>query len=168
MCGDIKLCMSACLIGVFPHRVTQNISEYVKQYPHLRAHSSDIVELLKHSSIPSKEWFYNDLKGEDVSQELYEDIRSKFRTLYELLEFYNNCDVGPVVQATRKLAEFFKSLFLDIHKDGISISGLTLKYLWTTKESGCEFQLFKDNEELFFKYKDNLVGGPSIIFRKNM
>jgi hypothetical protein len=41
---------------------------------------------------------------------------------------------------------------------------LTLKYLWSTKESGCEFQLFKDNEELFFKYKDNLVGGPSIIF----
>lgn len=88
----------------------------------------------------------------------------KFRTLYDLLEFYNNCDVGPAVQATRKLAEFFKSLCLDIHKDGISISGLTIKYLWSTKESGCEFQLFKDNEELFFKYKDNLVGGPSIIF----
>ena len=24
--------------------------------------------------------------------------------------------------------------------------------------------MFKDNEELFFKYKDNLVGGPSIVF----
>ena len=32
------------------------------------------------------------------------------------------------------------------------------------KEEGCEFQLFKGNEELYHKYKDNLVGGPKIIF----
>jgi hypothetical protein len=146
--------------GVFPHKVTQNVGEYIKQHPHLSGYSSNIIELLKHSNIPSKAWFYNDLKGEAISQEIYDDIRSKFKTLYDLLEFYNNCDVGPAVEAAKKLAEFFKSLCLDIHKDGISISGLTLKYLWSTKESGCEFQLFKDNEELFFKYKTTSSAVP--------
>ncbi len=51
-----------------------------------------------------------------------------------------------------------------MHKDGISIPGLTLKYLWNTKDKECEFQLFKGNEELYQKYRDNLVGGPSIVF----
>jgi hypothetical protein len=125
--------------GVFPHKVTQNIGEYIKQHPYLSGYSNNIIELLKHSSIPSKEWFYNDLKGESIPQEQYDDFRLKFKNLYDLLGFYNNCDVGPAVQATRKLAGFFKSLDLDIHKDGISISGLTLKYLWTTKEpSSCK------------------------------
>ncbi len=68
------------------------------------------------------------------------------------------------MEATKKLCNFFNSLNLDMHKDGISIPGLTLKYLWNTKDKECEFQLFKANEELYQKYRDNLVGGPSIVF----
>jgi hypothetical protein len=102
-----------------------------------------------------------------VLQQLERQINHMIHMTTFVVEFtriFNNCDVGPAVQAPRKLAEFFKTLCLDIHKDGIFILGLTLNYLWLTKESGREFQLFKDNEELFFKYKDNLVGGPRIIF----
>jgi hypothetical protein len=51
-----------------------------------------------------------------------------------------------------------------MHKDGISISGLSLKYLWKLKDKDSDFHLFKGNEELYYKYRDNLVGGPSIIF----
>jgi hypothetical protein len=35
------------------------------------------------------------------------------------LKDYNNLDVKPGVEATKKLGNFFKSLNLDIHKDGI-------------------------------------------------
>ena len=70
----------------------------------------------------------------------------------------------PGVEATKKLGSFFQSLNLDMHKDGISIPGLTLKYLWNTKANDCEFQLFKGNEYLYQKYRENLVGGPSILF----
>ena len=77
---------------------------------------------------------------------------------------YNNLDVKPGVEATKKLGNFFQSLNLDIHKDGISVPGLTLKYLWHTKQKDCEFQLFKGNEDLYQKYRDNLVGGASIVF----
>ena len=150
--------------AVFPHKITQNIKKYVKQYPNLSPYTDNVIELLKNSSIPTKKWFNNDLKSESISQELYHQICANFTNLYDLLEHYNNCDVKPSVEATKKLADFFKTLNLDIHKDEISISGLTLKYLWMMKEENCEFQLFKGNEELYHKFKDNLVGGPSIIF----
>ncbi len=150
--------------AVFPHKITQNINEYVKQYPNISSYANNVIELLKHSNIPTKKWFDNDLKGKVISNDVYNEIRTNFNNLYDLLEHYNNCDVKPTVEATKKLNDFFKTLNLDIHKDGISISGLTLKYLWMMKEEGCEFHLFKGNEELYHKYKNNLVGGPSIIF----
>jgi hypothetical protein len=77
--------------------------------------------------------------------------------LYDLLKDYNNLDVKPGVEATKKLGSFFQSLNVDMHKDGISIPGLTLKYLWQTKQIDSDFQLFKGNEELYQKYRDNLV-----------
>ncbi|EGF76807.1 hypothetical protein BATDEDRAFT_28304 [Batrachochytrium dendrobatidis JAM81] len=80
--------------------------------------------------------------------------------LYDLLSDYNNLDVKPGVEATKKLGNFFQSLNLDIHKNGIFVPRLTLKYLWHTKSKDCKFQLFKGNDELYHKYKDNLVGGP--------
>lgn len=69
--------------------------------------------------------------------------------LYVLLEQYNNQDVGPSREATKKLAEFFRDIKLDIHKDGLSISGLSLKYLWAVKDAGSEFKLFNGNEDLY-------------------
>lgn len=78
---------------------------------------------------------------------------------------YNNLDVKPGVEATKKLCHFFQSLNLDMHKDGISIPGLTLKYISLEhKRQELRVQLFKGNEELYQKYRDNLVGGPSIVF----
>ncbi|OAJ45178.1 hypothetical protein BDEG_28339 [Batrachochytrium dendrobatidis JEL423] len=82
--------------------------------------------------------------------------------LYDLLSDYNNLDVKPGVEATKKLGNFFQSLNLDIHKNGIFVPRLTLKYLWHTKSKDCKFQLFKGNDELYHKYKDNLVGGPNM------
>ncbi|EGF76384.1 hypothetical protein BATDEDRAFT_28599 [Batrachochytrium dendrobatidis JAM81] len=76
--------------------------------------------------------------------------------MYDLLNDYNNLDAKPGVEATKKLGNFFQSLNLDIHKNGIFVPRLTLKYLWHTKSKDCEFQLFKGNEELYHKYRDDL------------
>ncbi len=81
-----------------------------------------------------------------------------------MLKDYNNSDVQPAVEAIGKLSAMFSSLNLDIHKDAISIPGLSLKSLWSSKQPGVEFELFKDKEELYEMYRDNLVGGPSIVF----
>ncbi|EGF76578.1 hypothetical protein BATDEDRAFT_28412 [Batrachochytrium dendrobatidis JAM81] len=82
--------------------------------------------------------------------------------LCDLLNDHNNLDVRPGVEATKKLGNFFQSLNLDIHKDGIFVPRLTLKYLWHTKSKDCKFQLFKGNDELYHKYRDNLVGGSNM------
>ena len=146
--------------GIFPHKVTQHLIKYLNKHPHLEQYSDNVIQVLRISPIPSKEWFYDELKRQSVSDKVYNDIQSRYINLYELLEDYNNMDVKPAVEATKKLSGFFQSLNLDIHKDGISIPGLTLKYLWQMKDNQCEFQLFKGNEELYQKYS----GGPSIVF----
>ena len=60
-----------------------------------------MIELLKHSSIPSKYWFHNELKGTAISNDVYKEIRNDFDNLYDMLEHYNNCDVKPTVEAPK-------------------------------------------------------------------
>jgi hypothetical protein len=150
--------------GQFCHRLTQNIPEYLREYPGLGHFKNNPIQLLKESPIPAKKWFYNELKHQTISQEMYLHIKQKYSNVYDLLLDYNNQDTIPSVEATLKLSQFFKDNRLDIHKDGISISGLSLKYLWQLKDKTSDFHLFKGNEELYYKYRENLVGGPSIVF----
>eukprot|EP00158_Paraphelidium_tribonemae_P000621 Partr_v1_DN22998_c0_g1_i3_m42543 putative protein Hydra magnipapillata len=151
--------------GVFPHRVTQNVDLYIKEHPNLSQFKDNVTMLLKHSAIPERKWFRNDMTQKQVlSEKEHADIKAKYSNLYQLLVEYNNNDVLPTVEATKKLVKFFQDIKLDMHKDGISIPGLTLKYMWKLKETESKFQLFKDKEALYHKYKDNLVGGPSIVF----
>jgi hypothetical protein len=111
--------------GTFPHKVTLNLTKYLEDHPELNQYSDNVIQVLKHSPIPSKKWFYNDLKGESISSKDYTETTSTYTTLYDLLKDYNNLDVKPGVEATKKLGSFFQSLNLDMHKDGISIPGLT-------------------------------------------
>ena len=144
--------------GVFPFRVTMRVEEYLEEHHHLLEWKDNVIEILKHSKIPDKSWFYNDLKGQEVNDQVYNDILSKYDNLYVLLEQYNNQDVSPSRDATKKLAEFFREIKLDIHKDGLSISGLSLKYLWSVKDTGSEFELFKGNEDVGWKSsKDSTI-----------
>ncbi|KAK5669307.1 hypothetical protein QVD99_003707 [Batrachochytrium dendrobatidis] len=92
--------------GIFPLKVTQNLTKYADEHPELKKYSGNMLNLA---------W--------------------KRQRNFAI--------------SSRKLCNFFRSLNLDMHKDGISIPGLTLKYLWNTKDHECEFQLFKGNEELY-------------------
>jgi hypothetical protein len=94
----------------------------------------------------------------------YLKIQNNHHNLYGLLKDYSNSDVQPAVEAIGKLSAMLTSLNLDIHKDAISIPGLSLKSLWSSKVPGIEFELFKDREELYEVYRNNLVGGPNIVF----
>ncbi|OAJ44810.1 hypothetical protein BDEG_28002 [Batrachochytrium dendrobatidis JEL423] len=53
--------------GVFPHKVSQNLTTYLGEHPELKPYSDNVIQVLKHSPIPSKKWFYNDLKSEAIS-----------------------------------------------------------------------------------------------------
>ena len=52
-------------------------------------------------------------------------------------------------------------------RQGISMPGITLTYLFTTLEPGIFFSLFDEkNKDLYTLFKKNMVGGPSIIFHR--
>ena len=53
---------------------------------------------------------------------------------------------------------------IDMFKDGISVPGLTLKYLFSYLSRKTYFSLLdKANSDLYHLIKDNYTGGPSII-----
>jgi hypothetical protein len=51
------------------------------------------------------------------------------KTFKDFLEWYNNLDVLPFVEAVEKMKEFYRLKKLDLFKDGVSLPGLVLKYL---------------------------------------
>jgi hypothetical protein len=48
----------------------------------------------------------------------------------EFLVWYNNKDVVPMLEALEKMFQFYKNRHIDMFKDGISVPGLTLKYMF--------------------------------------
>ena len=89
------------------------------------------------------------------------------QTFKDFLIWYNNLDVQPFCEALEKMCAFWKDKKIDMLRQGISIPGVTLTYLFTTLESGIFFSLFDEkNKDLHTLFKKNMVGGPSIIFHR--
>ena len=56
---------------------------------------------------------------------------------------------------------------IDMFKDGVSVPGLTLLYLFNELPSNTFFTVFNQtNSDLHLLVKDNIVGGPAIIFHR--
>lgn len=89
------------------------------------------------------------------------------KTFREFLIWYNNLNVKPFVDALEKMCDFWKNKGIDMLRQGISIPGVTLTYLFKNLPSGIYFSLFDEkNKDLHKLFKSNLVGGPSIIFHR--
>ena len=85
----------------------------------------------------------------------------------DFLIWYNNLDVQPFCDALKKMNEFWRNKNIDMLRQGISIPGVTLTYLFLTLEPGIFFSLVdKKNKDLHHLFKENMVGGPSIIFHR--
>lgn len=65
--------------AMFPHKITQNINKYVKKYPNLSSYADNVIDLLKNSTIPTRKWFDNDLKGTGISQQLYDELFKRLK-----------------------------------------------------------------------------------------
>ena len=89
-------------------------------------------------------------------------------TLKDFLVWYNNKDVGPFIKALDIQTKFFKTeLQLDMLKDGKSIPGLTLRYLFQELSPDVYFSLFNERQaDLHTLLREQIVGGPSIIFNR--
>ena len=88
-------------------------------------------------------------------------------TFKDFLVWYNNLDVVPFLEAVEKMSGFWQERNIHLFKDGISVPGLTLKYLFSFLDEQTYFSLFDQaNSDLYHSIKENNTGGPSIIFHR--
>ena len=65
------------------------------------------------------------------------------------------------------MSQFWQERKIDMFKDGISVPGLTLKYLLSYLSPQTYFSLFDQaNSDLYHLIKDNNTGVPSIIIHR--
>ena len=109
-------------------------------FPYEWLNSIDKLEL---DRLPPFESFYSDLRSSNclVTEEdktglsnyqMLKDVwtTNNFRTMKDFLEWYNNLDVIPFIDAIKVQKEFYNDFNLDMFKDGISIPSLAEKILF--------------------------------------
>ena len=132
----------------------------------------DSLDKLNETQLPPHETFYSSLTRSNITVEQYQQCQDVWRqkgmrTLTDFLIFYNNKDVGPFLEALRKQIDFYRTLGLDMSKDGIGVPGLTLRYLFKTIPADSFFSLIdQKHSEIHTMYREQMVGGPSIIFHR--
>jgi hypothetical protein len=96
------------------------------------------------------DFLISDLKIEDFNSSLkctkmkLEDFNTLMQTcrslnliyVKDLLKWYNNLDVGPMLKACLKQKEFYYTFNLDMYKDGFSLPGLSENILFQFSQEG--------------------------------
>ena len=132
----------------------------------------DGIGKLEDIALPPQEAFYSRLKNEDISDDDYARCQavwrySRMKSMRDFLVWYNNRDVVPFLEAIDKQFAFYKQQNIDMLKDGASVPGLTLLYLFNKLPSNTFFIVFNQtNSDLHLLVKENIVGGPAIIFHR--
>lgn len=107
--------------------------------------------------------------GEEIYLELKQLWNDQnMSTFKDFLIYYNLLDVEPGIKAIGKLQIYFREKHVDFMKSAISIPGIARILLFRhSKQMGVNFQLFSnDSIELYKTIKANIVGGPSIIYKR--
>ena len=132
---------------------------------------NDLCKLEDHA-LPPQSAFFSQLKNEGISDTDYAACQAvwcanEMKTLREYLVWYNNRDVTPFLEAIDKQFTFYRHRDIDMFKDGISVPGLSLLYMFNDLSPDTHFVNFnRTNSDLHQLVKDNIVGGPAIIFHR--
>lgn len=132
----------------------------------------DNLDKLEEKSLPPHAAFYSSLKKQNITDDEYAYCQqvweeNQMSTFKEFLIWYNNLDVVPFMEAVEKMSVFWQERKIDMYKDGISVPGFTLKYLFSFLDEQTYFNLFDQaNSDLYHLIKDNNTGGPSIFFHR--
>ena len=85
----------------------------------------------------------------------------------DYLIWYNNRDVTPFLEAISKQFACYRDRDIDMFKDGISVPGLSMLCMFKCLPPNTFFTVFNEtNSDLHKLVKDNIVGGPAIIFHR--
>ena len=122
--------------------------------------------------LPPQPAFFSQLKNEGISDADYARCQAvwhdnKMTTMRDYLIWYNNRDVTPFLEAISKQFAFYHDRGIDMFKDGISVPGLSLLYMFNNLPKDTFFTVFnRTNSDLHKLVKYNIVGGPAIIFHR--
>ena len=132
----------------------------------------DDLQTLEDRVLPPQSAFFSQLKNEGISDADYARCQAvwhdnQMKTMRDFLVWYNNRDVIPFLQAIDKQFAFYQQHNIDMFKDGISVPGLSLLHLFNDLPNDTYFTVFnRTNSDLHELVKDNIVGGPAIIFHR--
>ena len=132
----------------------------------------DDLQKLEDRVLPPQSAFFSQLKNEGISDADYARCQAvwhdnQMKTMRDFLVWYNNRDVIPFLQAIDKQFAFYQHQNIDMFKDGISVPGLSLLHLFNDLPNDTYFTVFnRTNRDLHKLVKDNIVGGPAIIFHR--
>ena len=132
----------------------------------------DSFEKLHYNSLPDMEDFYSTLTNSNPLKSEAEYLKLKeiwstqgMQTFKDYLVYYNNLDTGPFVTALSAFVSIYSQQKIDIFKYYVTLPGVARKLLYASTESN--FSLInQQNADLYYTYRKNIVGGPSIIFSR--
>ena len=89
------------------------------------------------------------------------------QTFGDWLEYYNNLDVSPFLEALVKMRDFYTGLGVDIFKDAVSLPGVSMQYILRGTLRGRNApELYAPGPEAYAMLKGAVVGGPSLVFTR--
>ena len=121
-------------------------------------------------SLPPHAAFYSSFKNQNITEDKYQYCQQVWEdkemlSFKDFLVWYDNLDVVPFLEAVEKMSAFWQERNIDMFKDGISVPGLTFKYLFSYLSPQTYFSLFDQaNSDMYHLVRDSNTGGPSIIF----
>ena len=133
----------------------------------------DSPDKLDYPGLPPYWCWYSQLKNAFVlSPAEYEECQRVFRergmqVFGDWLEYYNNLDVSPFLEALVKMRDFYTALGIDIFKDAVSLPGVSMQYILRGTLSGSNAPvLYAPGPEAYAMLKGAVVGGPSLVFTR--
>ena len=113
---------------------------------------------------PPIEAFTTRMKG-PLDEQSYDGFLTKYQeegceNMGDWLKVYNLADVVPFVDCVKKEIEKYVPFGIDICKDAVSITGVSLRYLINQSEKA----LYAPTEPVYELLKKGMIGGPSIVF----
>ena len=132
----------------------------------------DSFEKLDFPDLPPASEFFSSVKNENPIKNAddYKELRkiwndNQMTCFKDYLVYYNNLDTEPFCEALESFLKIYFDEGIDIFKDFITLPGVARKMLYTSTNS--KFSLFNEiNSDLYYTFRQNIVGGPSIIFSR--
>ena len=116
----------------------------------------------------------NDVIDKELGADWYHQLQDIWQEqhmtrFHDFLQYYNNLDVGPFVQAVEKMQKFYFNQNIDLFKVAVSVPGIARRWLFqTAHDAKNRFALLDSRDDNFYyTIKQNIVGGPSIIFTRD-